>query len=221
MFAVTNSQKLELLTIIYLKKVEGKNLFDMAICCSTGEMFYHSGYTGDPSRIGSTQGASRTLQLDLSANSFWQEGSLAYHDKLYGNFRALHFPGWGTTHAYCFLSVPYDLKEGTKLFPEFHWCPKSNQSGRVRFGTEVVLLPEGNAANFGTPIVSIFEHNMSSQNYMRHMKTVFPETAAIDTSALSPGDMVLIRLYRDASNSRDTYNDDIASLKFLVNYEAG
>jgi hypothetical protein len=114
------------------------------------------------------------------------------------------------------IEMPHDWKEGSAIFPHVHWSPVSWLNGRVRWGIEYTWVNED-----GTFSPTTFSYASSEPGPIapyKNMVTCFDSIVpSRDQNKISS--ILLVRLFRNSCNSRDTYQDKVAAFSFDIHYE--
>lgn len=122
---------------------------------------------------------------------------------------------------YFTIQIPHSYKVGTTLYPHVHWTTTTGTpSGTdVVWGLEYTVMKIG--GNFGNttlitsntviPLIG----NPSGTN--QHLITAFP---AISGNGIEISTILVCRLYRAATDSRDTFAQTVGLLGFDIHYES-
>jgi len=135
-------------------------------------------------------------------------------DVLTGSVRAYAFDKNTDEELFFEIQIPHNYKEGSTLYPHIHWCPKDNAVRNVVWGFEYTLAtPYGTFGNTTTltgldSTSGQLKHQMTSLGSI----TGTPSTLGIST-------LIIGRLYRDANNASDTYDEDAYGLSLDIHYE--
>lgn len=114
------------------------------------------------------------------------------------------------------VQLPHTWKEGTTIYPHLHWTPKSSGSGDVEWNLEYSwvnydpVTPQVFPAMTTSTVTASGPFTASS-----HMiSSLTPANAGIDGTGKKISSILICRIWRNSSNSADTYNGN-AGLLFM------
>lgn len=132
--------------------------------------------------------------------------------------------GEGTVGVFCYAfdsgvreevfftaQMSHAYKYGTQMRPHLHWAPSDDSSGSVVWGLEYTIAPFGSA--FGTTVINTctaeaggvaYEHTYASLGQMDPQNSL--------------SFMIVGRIFRDGTDSNDTYNAPAYLLEFDIHY---
>lgn len=111
------------------------------------------------------------------------------------------------------VQLPHRWREGTTLYMHFHWIPIDTDTGDVVWGVEYTTANiDGTFGN--TTLATVTDTASGTAN--THQMSAAIE---LDGTGLTASSMILLRLYRDASNVADTYDNDAALIEFDIHFE--
>lgn len=113
---------------------------------------------------------------------------------------------------YMTSQLPHKRKENSSIYPHFHWTPSDNESG------DVVWCIDYNWANINETFSEkdtkcVVDSTNSIENQHLMTKEIFINGTDKNSSA-----MLKSRLYRNATDSRDTYSSDAYMIEFDIHY---
>lgn len=120
------------------------------------------------------------------------------------------------------VQMPHNWKEGSSIYPHVHWVPKTNSdedpaSQKVRWGLEYTAITNIGVTFGNTNIIYAKDHSPSEALVAnRHYITSFD---AISMTGKTISTVFACRLFRDATHSEDTYEDEAGFLYFDIHYE--
>jgi len=131
-----------------------------------------------------------------------------------GNTQALSFSSSTMEQVFASVQLPHNRVYYSDLEPHFHWSPSNNNNGSV------VWCLEYTCANIGdlfpaTQTQCIEDQADNQENY--HLMT---EMIHIENDLIYSA-MCNLRMYRDTTNSSDTFNGDVYLLEFDIHYFIG
>lgn len=102
--------------------------------------------------------------------------------------------------------------EGTRLNPHLHWYPIDSNSGNVKWQLDYILLDVGNVAGSGTTLVKAIAAKGAWQHH-------YADFDWITTTGYKIGSQLHFRLYRDPTDTQDTYGSDAATATFGIHLQ--
>lgn len=120
--------------------------------------------------------------------------------------------------------VPHDYAMGTKMYPHIHFSVNSDRSGTVRIGFEYSaakghMQDEGSIFD-STKIIYVHSHINGYADRYKHFIEEVSDEDAIPSTLLEPDTMILMRVFRDAGSTLDTYEADIFGIAVDVHYQS-
>ena len=128
-----------------------------------------------------------------------------------GGIQALAFDADSRESVHIHAQLPHAWKKTTDLSPHIHWCTTDSSGGKVVWGIEYTIADVGDA--FATPTTDIAAGTAATTV---HTLTAFDDVTM--TSYSGPSTMLLVRLFRDSTNSSDTHTKDAHLLEFDIHY---
>jgi len=144
------------------------------------------------------------------------QGGAVRPDKitLIGNIDAYGFNGSATTEEMsAAFEIPHTYKVGSDLRPHIHWCPSSTAVGSVKWQLEITTAGVGDAF----PSVTTVSAVQASDEVDRAHQVV--EFDVVDGTSINIGDITGFRLFRDPTDTEDTYGADAIFLSLGIHYE--
>jgi hypothetical protein len=120
--------------------------------------------------------------------------------------------GYGNWH------VDHDYKMGSALYPHIHWSTNSATMGTVRWGFEFTLAKGHQQMAFGPTTTVYVEQASLGVPYMHYIAEV-SDANAIPGTLIEPDTMILCRVFRDATNVNDTFDDQVFGVALDLHYE--
>jgi len=160
--------------------------------------------TGDNSSL-----AWRALTSDISVKTVGTSDPLwtNFKDNIYGYSYSANI----MNQAWMTFNINHDYAMGTPVYIHFHWSTAGTDVGVCRWGVEWTIAKGHQQSTFNTTHSYYVEQSPTGTPYT-HM---ISETSAISSTELEPGSLILVRLFRDATNKNDTLSD--AAFLFSVN----
>jgi hypothetical protein len=114
---------------------------------------------------------------------------------------------------YATLELPREYNDGTDLKLHYHWSPSDANAGTVTWGVEWVMVEtEANELlTKGTTTQIVLDDTQTLQDELLETGEI-----TLDGTGMNAGDVVLLRLFRDADGSEGGADDDYASDSYLV-----
>jgi hypothetical protein len=106
------------------------------------------------------------------------------------------------------IQIPHKYKEGTNVVPHIHWMPKDTDTGVVRWGIEYVWTNIGDTTANST---IVYAEDAGDGTALKHQLAPFSEIVGTGKTISS---MFEFRIFRDASDGNDTYDNDAILLEF-------
>ncbi len=112
------------------------------------------------------------------------------------------------------VQLPHSYKEGTDIEPHIHWTPYNevSTSGDVVWGLEYIWANIGDEFNYTT----ITSGTASVTPTIKHSMC---DLGTMDGSGKTRSSMIVCRVFRDATNSSDTYDDWICLLEIDFHFQ--
>ena len=109
--------------------------------------------------------------------------------------------------------MPHSWKQGTAIDPHVHWVTTGTDTGNCRWGLEYNVASIGGTFAGTT---TIYATQAGGGTAGEHMYADFTD---IDMTGHTFSCILVCRLFRDATNTGDTYNEDAALLEFDFHFE--
>lgn len=111
------------------------------------------------------------------------------------------------------FELQHDYKEGTDIIPHIHIYPTDTNEGNIKINLDYYLKENGKTAISGT---TSFVQDAGGVAW-EELRVNFDDVIAGDT--LTIGTQCHFRVYRDATDTDDTYPSDVAIATIGVHYE--
>lgn len=108
---------------------------------------------------------------------------------------------------------------GSIIYPQLFWTPKSNTQGVVRWGLEILRLSVSGTGDLSQTSTIYVDHRVSNGSNLKNIVTTFPQGVGISTVGAKEGDMLQLRLFRDASDKADTFSGEVAVWPMVFHYQ--
>lgn len=105
-----------------------------------------------------------------------------------------------TEEVFFTLQLDHGVAQGSKLYPHVHWLTKEDTNNKVKWGLEYTIAPV--TGNFETTKTITNNAPMSSIKAYKHNIT---ELGTIDTTSGNTSTMIHGRVFRDGTDSDDTF----------------
>jgi len=102
------------------------------------------------------------------------------------------------------MQIPHAYKEGTDIEMHVHWSPMDTDTGTVRWGLEYTVANVD--GTFGNTTL-IYVNDAADGTAKKHQVASF---SGISGTGLTISCMLICRLFRDAGDAADTYDEDAA-----------
>ena len=158
-----------------------------------------------------------TVWDDIIVSPGTIQGGTARPDKitLVGNIDAYGFNGASTTEEMSGeFEIPHDYKEGTDLRPHIHWCASNANAGNVKWQLEFTHAGVGEAFPAVTTTTVV---DATTEVDRAHLIVEFDDL--ITGTGITIGETFGIRIFRDPTESEDTYGSDAIFLSLGFHYE--
>jgi hypothetical protein len=115
--------------------------------------------------------------------------------------------------------IDHDYKLGTMLYPHFHFVTTNTGSGVVRLGFEYTFAKGHGLEAFPatTTLYRNFSVAANSQNI--HFVAEMPEGQGIPGTGVDTDGVVLMRIFRDAGHTDDTFPGTVFGILADLHYE--
>ena len=134
---------------------------------------------------------------------------------------SLAFTGTGSTaeESWTEFHILHDYKFGTKVYPHVHWSHNNaSPSGDVVWKVDYSVSKGHSGGAFPAPTTVSLQQTAAAQYTHQIIET--SEGNAIAATNLEPDSIILIRIYRDPTDSNDTFEDDAFLLFIDLHIEA-
>ncbi len=136
-----------------------------------------------------------------------------------GNMKGLLFSGTVLNESWVEFTLPNDVHLDSNLYLGVHWMPISTSTGNVKIGLEYEIVKGFAQQSLSSTTTVYVEQNITtSQQYKGHTSLVADDDA-IDDTAVEPGAIVRVRVFRDPTDSGDTFNDSIHLWQLSLHYQ--
>jgi len=112
--------------------------------------------------------------------------------------------------------MPHSYKEGTDIFPHWHWIVTNSDSGDVVWCIEYTWANINDEFDFVSGDYCVVDSTTNASNI--HLMTPHLVLNGTNKTASS---IINARLYRNATDPRDTYTSDAYLLEFDIHYKIG
>jgi hypothetical protein len=109
------------------------------------------------------------------------------------------------------VQLPHNWKEGSTIYPHIHWIPKSSAaSGTMKWNLEYSWVNiDGTYSGLTTSSVTVNAPFVMNQHLMTNLTS---GNAGISGEGKTLSSVLICRIYRNSSNSEDTYSGDAGGL---------
>lgn len=112
------------------------------------------------------------------------------------------------------VQLPHSWKEGTDIFPHLHWTPRNTGSGNVEWNFEYTWV------NYDPVTQQVFPNHTTETVVStgpftartHNISALTPSNEGISGSGKKISSILVCRLWRNSSNSADTYGNDVGVL---------
>lgn len=123
------------------------------------------------------------------------------------------FDGAATTEQiYGAVEIQHEYQIGTTLFPHIHWMAMTGATGAVKWNLEYNIQTVGAAFVGSTTISAIGQANGMT---FAHMLALF---GGVSGASISINSIMNFRIYRDPTDSEDTFPNDAGLLQFGIHF---
>lgn len=124
------------------------------------------------------------------------------------------FDGVNTTEeVFGVFEIPHDYKEGSLLRPHIHWAPYNGNGGNVKWQMSYTIASKDSVFPSASNITAVGAAGTSA---LAHKATEFDTIVGTNVKI---GDIIAFRLFRDPTDSSDTYGSDVFLLSVGVHYQ--
>lgn len=118
------------------------------------------------------------------------------------------------------IQIPHTWKEGTTIYPHIHWTPKSDGTGDVKWNLDYTWV------NYNSVTPEVFPEEVTTSGIATgpfvarsHLITGLTGGAGIDGTEKKISSILICTIWRNSSDSEDTYDDDAGSLSLDFHFE--
>lgn len=122
--------------------------------------------------------------------------------------------GGMTNEIFAIFEMPHNYKPGTAIKPHIHWMADTNEIADVKWQLSYSIGDDNVEFTAEQTIVAIQATNGADKYLSKEF------TPAITNSALNGGAIVMMRLFRDATDPQDTYTGTAKLLSFGIHYQS-
>lgn len=119
------------------------------------------------------------------------------------------------------VQLPHSWKEGTAIYPHLHWTPKATGTGNVEWNFEYTWVNYNSSTPEVFPAITT-SVVLSSGPFTANTHLITPLTsgnAGISASGKKISSILVCRIWRNSSNSNDTYAANAGLLFLDFHYE--
>jgi len=119
------------------------------------------------------------------------------------------------------VQLPHSWKEGTTIYPHLHWTPKETGTGNVEWNYEYTWVNYNSSTPEVFPAITT-SVVLSSGPFTANTHLITPLTsgnAGISASGKKISSILVCRIWRNSSNSNDTYAANAGLLFLDFHYE--
>ena len=118
---------------------------------------------------------------------------------------------WITFH------IKHDYSEATNVYPHVHWSPDTTSTGVVRWGFEYTHQKGHDQGAFGATTTIYVNHEITSNKQYQHIISEISDADSFD--AFEADTLVLVRVFRDAADSADTFPDPVFAFTSDIHFQ--
>lgn len=178
--------------------------------------YYNSGTSGSPVWIKLAEQGNRWDDLRVELNNGSDGATISYFSGSSGPQIYYFRDNAGLESMSFVVQLPHSWKEGTTIYPHLHWSPKTTTTGDVEWNLDYTwvnydaVTPQVFPALTTSTVVAAGPFTANT-----HMITALTTgNSGIDGTGKKISSMMICRLWRNSSNSSDTYAGN-AGLLFL------
>lgn len=128
--------------------------------------------------------------------------------------RLLYFqPSTANQELFLEVQLPHGWREGTTIYPHFHWLPTTINAGNVTWCFEYGWANRDDVFANETTTSCTTDESMNATN--RHQMS---DSITISASGKTYSSMIIGRIYRASVATTDTYPNDAGLLEFDIHY---
>lgn len=116
----------------------------------------------------------------------------------------------------------HDYAPGTAMYPHIHWSPNTTSTGTVRWGFEYTVakgFAQSSGSVFGATTTVYVEQNISSNSQYKHFVAEVSLADVIPSTNIEIDSLVLMRIFRDAAHTNDTFPDVVFAWYVDLHYQ--
>lgn len=115
--------------------------------------------------------------------------------------------------------IDHDYKLGTMLYPHLHFVTTSNAAGVVRLGFEYTFAQGHGLGSFPASTTLMLDFTVPANSAHVHFVAEMPEGQGIPGTGVDTDGVVLMRIFRDAAHSNDTFTGTIFGIIVDLHYQ--
>jgi len=138
------------------------------------------------------------------------------HMSALGNLYTLEFDPSTEEDVYLFAQLPHSWKEGSEIRPHVHWINNRSGSGNIVWGLEYSIANPGVPGGTYPPSTSIEVVSPVPDTQFTHVIAPFP---SIDMTGFTLSTILIMRLFRKATDSQDTCTKKIGMLEIDIHFQ--
>lgn len=138
-----------------------------------------------------------------------------YRDGLY----AWSFSAAAEKELFIVFHVNHDYARGTNIYPHVHWSPTTTSTGTVVWGMEWSFAKGFDQEAFGATQTLTIEQEVTTSSQYQHFVAEATDDEAFGSDILETDGLLMVRLYRDATNPADDFPDAVFALTADIHYQ--
>jgi hypothetical protein len=118
------------------------------------------------------------------------------------------------------VQIPHSWKEGTIIYPHLHWMPKASESGTVEWNLDYSWQNYDPTTPLAFPTYTTSTATVAGSFVANtHRITSLTNGAGLNGSDKKISSILICKIWRNSSNSADTYRDDAGLLSLDFHYQ--
>jgi hypothetical protein len=131
--------------------------------------------------------------------------------------KAYEFSASSMKEIWIAFHINHNYADGTKVYPHVHWAPHTTSTGVVRWGFEYTVQKGHDQDAFPASTTVYVNHTVASNKQYQHIISEISDADAFD--AFEADALILLRIFRDAGDSADTFPDTVFAFETDIHFQ--
>lgn len=136
-----------------------------------------------------------------------------------GGIYLVAFSQFDMQEGFANFHIDHDYALGSPIYPHIHWSVSNSSIGTVRWGFEYSIAKGHQQEAFSEPITVYVEQTTDGTAFKHYIAEV-PDLLAISGVGIEPDTIIMLRVFRDATNPADTLDALAYGICVDLHYQA-